>query len=71
MTTYCCPMRRRFLVQVVGEDPAAPEPADLIDFIDFDAKRPDNKPVIRIRFCPFCGRPATGPLRTARNLPPP
>ncbi len=61
---FCCAMRRKFLVQIVGEDPSLPNPVDLVDFLDFDICRVDRMPVIRIRFCPFCGKAADGPVRT-------
>lgn len=57
MTTednFCCQMRARFLIAIIREDPDAPRPTDLCDFI-LDWDRP--KPVIAIRFCPFCAEP--------------
>lgn len=63
MANYCCPMREKFLLGIVAENPEVPTPSDAVDFIDFDAKREDGKPVLRIKFCPFCGKPPAGPLR--------
>jgi hypothetical protein len=40
-----------------------PTPTDDVDFLDFDRQMADGRPVLRIKFCPFCGRPVAGPLR--------
>ncbi len=61
--TYCCPMRQKFLIGIVAEREDLPTPVDAADFMDFDEKSEDDRPVLRIRFCPFCGKPVTGPLR--------
>jgi len=51
---YCCGMRRKFLIAIVGERKDAPTPIDIVDFIlDFDRPRP----LVGIRFCPFCAKP--------------
>ncbi len=50
--TYCCDMRRRFLIGLVAENKDAPQPKGLADFI-VDWDRP--VPIIGIKFCPFCG----------------
>lgn len=63
MSEYCCAMRDKFLVGIVAVNPDVPEPSDLIDFIDFDVVRGDKKPVIKIRFCPFCSKAIAGPFR--------
>lgn len=58
---YCCPMREHFLIGIVGVAKGI-APADAVDFvIDFDAP----KPVIAIKYCPFCGTKIDGkqPLR--------
>ena len=74
LTRYCgvpapCEMRARFLLAIVAEDHNAPRPADLIDFLDFSHKTEDGQPltIVRIRFCPFCGRPTAGPLRILKG----
>lgn len=61
---YCCPMRARFLIGIVAENKAMPEPVDVIDFMDFDERASDGRPVIKIKFCPFCGKPVKGLTRT-------
>ena len=50
---YCCPMRARFIVQIVAEDRSQKQPKDLVDFIvDWE----HSPPVIAIKYCPFCGK---------------
>lgn len=63
MTSYCCAMREKFLIGIVAENAEVKTPTDAADFIDFDLRRRDGKPVIKIRYCPFCGKDASGPLR--------
>lgn len=65
--TYCCAMRERFLIGIIAENPALPMPTDAVDMMDFEEKDSLGRPVIRIRFCPFCGKAATGPLRIAKE----
>lgn len=49
--TYCCSMRRHFLVGIVGERSNEEAPIDVADFmISFDP------PIISIKYCPFCGK---------------
>lgn len=64
MNDFCCPMRSKFILGIVAEHSDVPTPTDAVDFIDFDIKRDDGRPVIKIKFCPFCGKLITGPLRT-------
>jgi hypothetical protein len=54
--TYCCKMREKFVVGIIGVNADVPEPVDLIDFLDFDVKTPGGRPILHIRFCPFCGK---------------
>ena len=61
--TYCCKMREKFLVGIIAENPQLPTPVDAADFMDYDAKADDDRPILRIKFCPFCGKPIAGPLR--------
>jgi hypothetical protein len=65
---FCCKMREKFLLGIVGINESMPDPPDLIDFIDWDLKREDGKPVVRIRFCPFCGKTPKGMMRTDEDL---
>jgi hypothetical protein len=62
--TYCCAMRQKYLLGIVREDPSLPTPSDALDFMDFDRKAADGRPLIRIKYCPFCGKQVQGPLRT-------
>lgn len=61
--TYCCKMREKFLVGLIAEAVDIPVPVEAVDFVDFDAKSNDGKPVLMIKFCCFCGKPVAGPLR--------
>ncbi len=62
----CCKMREKFIVGILAEDTRVPDPVDVLDFIeDFEAKDPDGRPIIHIKFCPFCGKSMAGqPRRT-------
>jgi hypothetical protein len=47
---YCCPMRRHFLIGILGHRDE-PTPLDAVDFyVD-----PVNL-ILAIKFCPFCGK---------------
>jgi hypothetical protein len=61
---YCCKMREKFVLGIVAER-EVPCHADAADFMDFDQVTQDGRPILRIKFCPFCGKPVTGPLRVA------
>jgi hypothetical protein len=61
--TYCCPMRQKFLIGILAEREDLPTPVDAADFMDFDETSGDDRPILRIKFCPFCGKPVVGPLR--------
>lgn len=61
---FCCAMRAKFLLGIIADRADMPTPMEAVDFINFDIKREDGKPVIMIKFCPFCGGRIAGPLRT-------
>ncbi len=61
---YCCAMRQKYLLGIVREDTSLPTPADALDFMDFDKHAGDGRPLLLIKYCPFCGKPIEGPLRT-------
>ena len=61
--SYCCAMRLKFIIGILAEAKEVPDPVDIIDYLDFNVKTPDGRPVIRIKYCPFCGKQAIGPLR--------
>lgn len=50
-SSYCCPMRARFLVAIVGVDQRSPEPLELADYV----LQWSPSIIVGIRFCPFCG----------------
>jgi hypothetical protein len=56
-------MREKYLVGILAENSQLPTPVEAVDFIDFDRKALDGRPVMRIRFCPFCGGLVEGPVR--------
>ena len=64
-TKYCCKMREKYLIGIIMENVEVPQPIDAIDFIDFEIPHPEGKLVIRIKYCPFCGKPIIGPMRIA------
>lgn len=49
--TFCCPMRRHFLVGIIGVREDEPAPVDVADFVI----QWEPKVLIRIKHCPFCG----------------
>lgn len=61
--SYCCKMREKYLIGIVSEDTSLPTPVDAVDFTDFDVRAGDGRPVLRAKFCPFCGKAIDGPLR--------
>lgn len=63
MGSYCCLMRQKFLIGIVKEDTTVKSPADVLDFMDFDNVAADGRPILRIKWCPFCGVAVKGPLR--------
>lgn len=67
--TFCCKMREKFLIGIVAENPHVPVPTEAIDFMDFEHKTPDGKPVLRIKWCCFCGSKETGMLRVMNDRP--
>lgn len=48
---YCCRMRQKFLVGILGEDVGVEAPLELADFV----VNWEPKPCLSLRFCPFCG----------------
>lgn len=63
MSSFCCKMREKYLIAIVADNPTVPHPVEAVDFTDFDRKSSDGKPVLVIKFCPFCGKPVAGPKR--------
>lgn len=56
-------MRARYVMAIVAENVDAPTPVDVVDFQDFETQTPDGRPILRIKYCPFCGKTPTGPER--------
>lgn len=57
---WCCPMRQKYLMGIVGEVTELPTPSEVVDFLDFDKTTTGGAPLLRTRFCPWCGK-AMGP----------
>ncbi len=55
---FCCMMRAKFLTGIVAQVPdhMMEVPADAADFMVWDRKADDGKPLLRAKFCPFCGK---------------
>lgn len=56
-TNFCCEMRKKFLVGIIGVDVSVPLPTDAVDCV-LDWGDPDKgKPLLlAIAYCPFCGK---------------
>jgi hypothetical protein len=61
--TFCCQMRARYIIGILAENAEMPTPSDVVDFMDFDNKAEDGRPILRIRYCPFCSKKIDGPVR--------
>jgi len=62
VTETCCPYRRKILVGILAvlpEEQCGVSDAEVADLIDFDMESPTGKPVIKFRFCPWCGKAMT------------
>lgn len=62
MSGTCCQYRRKFVVGILGvlpEEQCGVADSEIADLIDFALPSPSGKPVIRFRFCPWCGKPFT------------
>ncbi len=46
--------------------------AEVADFLVFDVKSPNGRPVLTFRFCPWCGKPwkTTGQIHEVAPPPP-
>lgn len=54
--TYCCSMRRHFILGIVGVRSGENIPVDVVDFL----KSFEGPPIIEIKYCPFCGQRIDG-----------
>ena len=58
----CCLYRRKIVVGVIGvlpEEKCGVSDVELADLFDPDIKAASGLPVLRFRFCPWCGSPST------------
>lgn len=53
---YCCKLREKFVIGIVGVNEDLPDPVDIVELIDFEKKSPNGFPIIYLPFCTFCGR---------------
>lgn len=53
---FCCSMREYFILAILRNPHIEKEPAEVVDFVSMG----ENGPVLRIRFCPFCGKTIDG-----------
>ena len=51
LETYCCAMRKHYVLGIVGSRKDEPVPIEAADFVE----QWSPKVVLRIRYCPFCG----------------
>jgi len=65
VTSYCCQLRRKFVVAIVADDESVFFPTDQVDAIV--AWEP--RIVVRIAFCPFCGTKIAPDAPTRVALP--
>lgn len=58
----CCLMRRKILIGIIAvltEEQCGVSDAQLADVVDWGKATPSGKPVIAVKFCPWCGTPRT------------
>ena len=61
-----CSLRKKIVVnitQVLSEEESGISDSALVDVLDFELNGPKGQPVLRIRFCPWCGKRAPKPER--------
>lgn len=63
MSAFCCSMREHFVLGIVAQRREGPAPVDVMDFVDLEKQTDYGRPVIRIKFCPFCGKAVDGPVQ--------
>ena len=71
----CCAMRRKIALTPYSlpEEMCGVSDAEVADFLIFDLKSPNGRPVLTFRFCPWCGKPwkTTGEIHEAIRPPEP
>lgn len=65
LENYCCKMRRHFVLGIRART-FTPVPTEVVDFVS-EWGQAGSKNIIRIKFCPFCGR-ELGPDQTVRTI---
>lgn len=65
--TFCCQMRRKFIVAIVADDRSVPLPVEMADCV----VQWEPQIVIRAPYCSFCGKriDPNEPARAIMGLP--
>lgn len=61
-----CKLREKIVInitQVLDETVCGVPDSALVDILDFELNGPKGQPVLRIRYCPWCGKRAPVPAR--------
>jgi hypothetical protein len=65
----CCLMRKKIALTPYSlpQELCGVSDAEIADFLVFDVKSPNGRPVLTFRFCPWCGKPwkTTGMIQEA------
>lgn len=56
MNPFCCAMRQRFVVAIVGVNPNVAEPTEVVDFV-VDFQNESGGTTLGFKYCPWCGKP--------------
>lgn len=59
-TETCCAFRRKIvlaIIKVLPEEVCGVSDAELADLLDFTQQASSGKPILAVRFCPWCGAP--------------
>lgn len=70
MSAFCCAMRQRFIVAIVGVNPSVPEPIELFDYI-VKFENENGGSTIGFKFCPWCGKPINHAVDPTYETTPP
>lgn len=70
----CCSMRKKIALTPYSlpEEVCGVSDAEVADFLIFDMKSPNGRPVLTFRFCPWCGKPwkVSGQIHEVAPPPP-
>lgn len=60
MAKLCCDLRKKIIItifKIQSEAECGIGDIALVDAVDFELKTPCGRPVLRINYCPWCGKP--------------